>query len=148
MSGLSGQGAITGCDLCLAEDYKEENHKRYSTHLYSETDRSPLRVEPVAVQYGENPDRVTGREVIRDNFDALLGSDPRIVIFGEDTGKIGDVNKSLEGLQEKYGELRVTDTGITGDHHHRTGSWDGTAGTYVPLLRFSILITCSMPWKR
>ena len=57
-------------------------------------------------------ERVTGREVIRDNFDALLERDPRIVIFGEDTGRIGDVNKSLEGLQEKYGELRVTDTGI------------------------------------
>ena len=55
---------------------------------------------------------MTGREVVRDNFDALLAGDPRIVIFGEDTGKIGDVNKSLEGLQAKYGELRVTDTGI------------------------------------
>ena len=60
----------------------------------------------------KNPERITGREMIRDNFDALLAADPRIVIFGEDTGKIGDVNKSLEGLQAKYGELRVTDTGI------------------------------------
>ena len=92
--------------------YKEENRKRYSSHLYSETGRSPLRVEPVAAQYGEASERITGREVIRDNFDALLAQDPRIVIFGEDTGKIGDVNKSLEGLQDKYGELRVTDTGI------------------------------------
>jgi len=92
--------------------YKEENRKRYSSHLYSETERSPLRVEPVAVQYGEKPERITGREVIRDNFDLLLEQDPRIVIFGEDTGKIGDVNKSLEGLQDKYGDLRVTDTGI------------------------------------
>jgi len=92
--------------------YTEENRKRYSTHLYCETDRSPLKVDPVPVVYADNPERVTGREVIRDNFDALLGTDPRIVIFGEDTGKIGDVNKSLEGLQKKYGELRVTDTGI------------------------------------
>ncbi len=94
------------------ENYKEDNWKRYSTHLYSETDRSPMKVEPVEVRYAENSERVTGREVVRDNFDALLARDPRIVIFGEDTGKIGDVNKSLEGLQEKYGELRVTDTGI------------------------------------
>jgi len=92
--------------------YKEENRKRYSTHLYSETERSPLRVKAVPPEYDENPERITGREVLRDNFDALLGSDPRIVIFGEDAGKIGDVNKSLEGLQAKYGEWRVTDTGI------------------------------------
>ena len=62
--------------------------------------------------YDRHPERITGREILRDNFDALLAADPRIVIFGEDTGKIGDVNKSLEGLQVKYGELRVTDTGI------------------------------------
>jgi 2-oxoisovalerate dehydrogenase E1 component len=92
--------------------YRDENHKRYSTHLYSETDRSPLRIDPVPVEYGSEPDRVTGREIIRDNFDALLARDPRIVIFGEDVGKLGDVNRSLEGLQEKYGPLRVTDTGI------------------------------------
>ncbi len=94
------------------ENYKEENRKRYSTHLYSETGRSALKVEPVPAEYGEDPERVTGREIIRDNFDALLAQDPGIVIFGEDVGKIGDVNKSLEGLQEKYGHLRVTDTGI------------------------------------
>ncbi len=92
--------------------YKEENRKRYSSHLLSETERSPLKVEPVAPVYDSHPERITGREVLRDNFDALLANDPRIVIFGEDTGKIGDVNKSLEGLQAKYGELRVTDTGI------------------------------------
>jgi len=94
------------------EVYKEDNRQRYSTHLYSETDRSPLRVNPVAPEYDEEPERITGRELIRNNFDALLSDDPRIVIFGEDAGKIGDVNKSLEGLQAKYGDLRVTDTGI------------------------------------
>jgi len=94
------------------EKYKKDNWDRYSTYLYCETNRSALRVDPEAVRYTKNPERITGREVIRDNFDALLAADSRIVIFGEDTGKIGDVNKSLEGLQEKYGELRVTDTGI------------------------------------
>jgi len=92
--------------------YQEENRLRYSTHLYAETGRSALKVDPVPAEYGEDPERVTGREIVRDNFDVLLEQDPRIVIFGEDVGKIGDVNKSLEGLQEKYGELRVTDTGI------------------------------------
>jgi len=94
------------------ERYKEENRQRYSTYLYSETDRSALKVDPVPAVYGDSPERVTGREIIRDNFDVLLEQDPRIVIFGEDVGRMGDVNKSLEGLQEKYGELRVTDTGI------------------------------------
>ncbi|MEZ5071842.1 MAG: transketolase C-terminal domain-containing protein, partial [Bacteroidales bacterium] len=94
------------------EAYKEENRKRYSTHLYVESDRSPLRVPAVAASYPAVPERVTGREILRDNFDALLAADPRILIFGMDAGKIGDVNKSLEGLQEKHGELRVTDTGI------------------------------------
>ncbi len=92
--------------------YKEENRKRYSSHVYSETDRSPLKVKPVSPEYDEDAERITGREMLRNNFDALLAADPRIVIFGEDTGKIGDVNKSLEGLQAKYGDLRVTDTGI------------------------------------
>jgi len=94
------------------EAYKKDNRQRYSSHLYSETDRSPLRVKSVAPEYDEEPERITGRELIRNNFDALLSADPRIVIFGEDAGKIGDVNKSLEGLQAKYGDLRVTDTGI------------------------------------
>ncbi|MFO7934423.1 MAG: transketolase C-terminal domain-containing protein, partial [Bacteroidales bacterium] len=102
------QSAITG----WLDEYREKNRNRYSTYLYSETDRSALKVDPVQVVYGESPERVTGREIIRDNFDVLLKQDPRIVIFGEDVGKMGDVNKSLEGLQEKYGELRVTDTGI------------------------------------
>jgi len=94
------------------EAYKEENRKRYNSHVYSETDRSPLKVQPVAPEYDKEPERITGREMLRNNFDALLAADPRIVIFGEDAGKIGDVNKSLEGMQTKYGELRVTDTGI------------------------------------
>ncbi len=94
------------------EKYKEENHARYSAKLYNETDRSAMRVSPVPVAYGEESPMVNGREIIRDNFDAIFEKNPLVVTFGEDTGKIGDVNKGLEGLQDKYGELRVTDTGI------------------------------------
>ncbi len=93
------------------DDYRKKNHERYSTKLYNETDRSALKVDLVPVQL-EQGVVVNGREIIRDNFDALLARNPLLVTFGEDTGKIGDVNKGLEGLQEKYGELRVTDTGI------------------------------------
>jgi len=93
------------------KDYKEKNFERYSTHLYNETDRSALKVKPVPVELEANK-MMNGREIIRDNFDALFARYPLLVTFGEDSGKIGDVNKGLEGLQEKYGELRVTDTGI------------------------------------
>jgi len=91
--------------------YRTENYSRYSTMLYNESERSALKVPPVAVQTDPN-EVVNGREIIRDNFDALFAKNPLLVTFGEDSGKIGDVNKGLEGLQEKYGELRVTDTGI------------------------------------
>ncbi len=93
------------------KEYRKKNYERYSTKLYNETERSALKVEPVPVQIDEDV-VVNGREVIRDNFDALFAKNPLLVTFGEDTGKIGDVNKGLEGLQEKYGEWRVTDTGI------------------------------------
>ena len=92
-------------------EYREKNYERYSTKLYNETDRSALKVAPVPLQTEEGV-MVNGREIIRDNFDALFKKNPLLVTFGEDSGKIGDVNKGLEGLQEKYGELRVTDTGI------------------------------------
>ncbi|MFC2079844.1 thiamine pyrophosphate-dependent enzyme [Bacteroidota bacterium] len=92
-------------------EYKKKNYNSYSTLLYNESSRSALKVEPVPVIY-EGSTRVNGREIIRDNFDALFAKNPLLVTFGEDSGKIGDVNKGLEGLQKKYGELRVTDTGI------------------------------------
>jgi pyruvate/2-oxoglutarate/acetoin dehydrogenase E1 component/TPP-dependent pyruvate/acetoin dehydrogenase alpha subunit len=92
-------------------NYKLDNYKRYSTMLYNESETSALNVKGVAVELETNT-FVNGREIIRDNFDALFAKDPRLLTFGEDSGKIGDVNKGLEGLQEKYGELRVTDTGI------------------------------------
>ena len=90
---------------------KERNHDRYSSHLYSESDLSPLRVQAVAPEYDEeNP--VDARIILRENFDRILSENPAVVIFGEDTGKIGDVNQGLEGLQKKHGKHRVYDTGI------------------------------------
>lgn len=91
--------------------YKKKNYERYSIKLYIETDRSALKVQPVPVAT-DDKQVMNGREIIRDNFDALFEKYPLLVTFGEDSGKIGDVNKGLEGLQKKYGDLRVTDTGI------------------------------------
>jgi 2-oxoisovalerate dehydrogenase E1 component len=88
------------------------NWNRYSSHLYSESDESALKVEVIEPIYGENPPIVDGREVLRACFDAALERNPLVFAFGEDVGKIGDVNQGFAGLQEKYGELRVTDTGI------------------------------------
>lgn len=94
------------------KEIAEDNSRKYSSHLYSESDQSPLKIEEVAAEYADDAQDVDGRVVLRDNFDKLLGRYPEMLIFGEDSGKIGDVNQGLEGLQDKYGELRVSDTGI------------------------------------
>ncbi|MGM0545967.1 MAG: alpha-ketoacid dehydrogenase subunit alpha/beta [Bacteroidota bacterium] len=90
----------------------EENAYRYGSYLYSEGEHSPLHVEEVEPSYSKNPESVDGRVVLRDNFDKLFEKYPQTLVFGEDTGKLGDVNKGLENMQQKYGELRVSDTGI------------------------------------
>lgn len=88
------------------------NEERYHSHLYSETKYSPLKIEEVKPIYNSNSKNVDGRIVLRDNFDAIFRKYPNAMAFGEDTGKLGDVNLGLEGMQEKYGEIRVSDTGI------------------------------------
>lgn len=93
----------------LAKENREQS-KRYSSHLYSETDTEKLlNTTPAQV---EGSEEVDARIVIRDNFDALFGAHPELLVFGEDSGKIGDVNQGLEGMQAKYGETRVADAGI------------------------------------
>ncbi|MES2629393.1 MAG: thiamine pyrophosphate-dependent enzyme [Bacteroidota bacterium] len=89
-----------------------QNQERYSSNLYSESAMSPLKVEEVPVQYDSNPEQVDGRIILRDNFDAIFAKYPESLSFGEDLGKIGGVNQSWEGMQAKYGELRVSDVGI------------------------------------
>lgn len=84
----------------------------YNTFLYNEMPTSVMKVKPVPVKYSENPPEVPGRQILRDNYDKLFTKYPLLVTFGEDTGNIGGVNQSLEGLQKKFGELRITDTGI------------------------------------
>lgn len=94
------------------EDSKQDNFVRYHSHLYSESEHSPLNVETVDPEYGDNAEEVDGRIVLRNNFDKLFEKYPEAMVFGEDSGKLGDVNKGLEGLQKKYGGIRVADTGI------------------------------------
>lgn len=89
---------------------KEENFDRYSSTLLSEFETSPMNVEEVEVELTDKME--DGRVILRDNFDKILEKYPETLVFGEDAGKIGGVNQGLEGLQAKYGELRVSDTGI------------------------------------
>lgn len=93
-------------------DYFAENQPKYSSHLYIENEKNPTLVTEVKPIYKENAELVDARVVLRENFDGLFAKYPNLLIFGEDTGNIGDVNQGLEGLQKKYGELRVADTGI------------------------------------
>ncbi|MCX7547745.1 thiamine pyrophosphate-dependent enzyme [Xanthomarina sp. F1114] len=92
--------------------YFEEIQPKYSSYLYSESPKSALNIKEVKPTYDDNSEEVDARLVIRDNFDAIFGKYPETLVFGEDAGHIGDVNQGLEGMQEKYGELRVSDVGI------------------------------------
>ena len=89
-----------------------ENHERYSSHVVSQSAESALRVEEIGPVYNDGSPWVDGREVLRACFNEALARDPRVFAIGQDVGRIGDVNQAFAGLQEKYGELRVTDTGI------------------------------------
>jgi 2-oxoisovalerate dehydrogenase E1 component len=93
----------------LLEPLQEE---RYHAYLTSALADSVLRVEEVRPTYATNPPQVMGFEVVNAAFEAALAREPRLVAFGEDLGKLGDVNQGFHGLQEKFGPLRVTDTGI------------------------------------
>jgi len=84
----------------------------YSAHLYSEHENKATNISAVQPTYSKDAPMVDGRLILRDNFDLLLGKYPEFLIFGEDSGTIGDVNQGLEGLQKKYGDTRVADTGI------------------------------------
>ncbi len=93
-------------------NYFEIIQPKYSAHLYSEGENKATQIPEITPTYNESAEQVDGRLVLRDNFDAIFSNYPETLIFGEDSGTIGDVNQGLEGLQEKHGELRVSDTGI------------------------------------
>jgi pyruvate/2-oxoglutarate/acetoin dehydrogenase E1 component len=92
-------------------NYFDDIQPKYSSHLYSESNLSAIHVKGVPPIF-DDAKEVDGRLILRDNFNAIFSKYPETLIFGEDSGAIGDVNQGLEGLQEKYGELRISDTGI------------------------------------
>jgi len=95
--------------------YKQQakfNHDRYNSKLHTDGKESPDMIAVVNAAYDEQSKMVDGREVLNACFNENFARDPRLVAFGEDLGNIGDVNQGFAGLQAKYGELRITDTGI------------------------------------
>lgn len=93
-------------------NYFEIVQPKFSSHLYSEAANRATNISEVKPTYNNDAEDVDGRIVLRDNFDHIFSKHSEALVFGEDTGAIGDVNQGLEGLQEKYGELRISDTGI------------------------------------
>ena len=93
-------------------NYTNKIQPKFSSHLYSQSLNDVFSVKEILPTYNESADEVDARLVLRDNFDAIFAKHPESLIFGEDAGNIGDVNQGLEGMQEKYGELRVSDVGI------------------------------------
>ncbi|PDS26798.1 alpha-ketoacid dehydrogenase subunit alpha/beta [Flavobacterium branchiophilum] len=94
------------------ENYFARVQPKFSSHLHSESNKSYKNVEEVVPTYDKNAEDIDGRMLLRENFDAIFSKYPEVLIFGEDVGYIGDVNQGLEGMQAKYGDLRVADMGI------------------------------------
>ncbi|MEO5775788.1 MAG: thiamine pyrophosphate-dependent enzyme [Flavobacterium sp.] len=93
-------------------NYINQIQPKFSSHLFSQSDKNVLNATEVPANYDDTAEEVDARLVLRDNFDAIFNKYPEALVFGEDAGNIGDVNQGLEGMQEKYGELRVADVGI------------------------------------
>ncbi len=94
------------------KDNEQQNYDRYNSYLYSESADSVKNVAEIKPEYSGKSPSVNGFEILNSCFDAIFKRDPRVIAFGQDIGKLGAVNQGFRGLQDKYGELRITDTGI------------------------------------
>ncbi|HLK28586.1 MAG TPA: thiamine pyrophosphate-dependent enzyme [Puia sp.] len=89
-----------------------ESKRLYNSHLYHQGKRSALSVEEIQPEYDEDSPTMNGYEILNKYFDELFSTNPKVLAFGEDVGKIGDVNQGFAGLQAKHGSGRIFDTGI------------------------------------
>ena len=110
---------LAGTDSSVREDIltwltaaNEDNFDRYNSYLHSQSGWSARKVTPVPAVYSDKSPLLDGREILQACFSEALKRNPLVLAFGEDVGKIGDVNQGFAGLQGKFGEWRVTDTGI------------------------------------
>ncbi len=100
-------------NLMTWQDEKQASYQAlYSDHLYSETDNAAWKISAITPRYADDAPAIRGFEILNHTFDTILARDPRVVAFGEDVGYLGGVNQAWAGLQQKYGPLRVSDTGI------------------------------------
>lgn len=98
--------------LVWRKQLEEASLDRYGSHLYDSGRTSALAVPEIKPIYSKNSPMLMGFEILNACFDSALGREPRLIAFGEDVGRLGDVNQGFRGLQDKYGPLRVSDTGI------------------------------------
>ncbi len=94
------------------DNLKQDNTDKFSSHLHSQSALSAMKVKEVAPAFSDASATLNGYEILNRFFDHTFATNPAVLAFGEDLGKIGDVNQGFAGLQDKYGELRITDTGI------------------------------------
>ena len=113
LASTAGEDSEERRALCSwLDNFDRDNEQRYSATLHSDQSDSALRVSPVAASYDGDAEWVDGRLILQRNFEEMFRRDPRVLTFGEDTGGIGGVNQVMEGMQEKFGDVRVSDTGI------------------------------------
>lgn len=98
--------------LALKNRLEMDNAERFNSHLYSQSTGSALKIGSNPAQFSEGNPMLDGREILQHFFDKTFETNPLVFAIGEDVGKIGDVNQGFAGLQEKYGEIRISDTGI------------------------------------
>ena len=91
---------------------RDDNREKFSSHLYSQSKQAIKKIAEVSAQYADDAPTINGYELLNKYFDATFTSNPAVFAFGEDVGRIGDVNQGFAGLQEKFGPLRIADTGI------------------------------------
>ena len=94
------------------KEFTVQTTDEYDSHMHSESIHAASLVERVSPTYSSKSNVVDGREVVLACFDNAFARDPKVLAFGEDLGKIGDVNQGFAGMQDKYGKIRVSDTGI------------------------------------
>ncbi|HEX4371765.1 MAG TPA: thiamine pyrophosphate-dependent enzyme [Puia sp.] len=109
---LSGDNSANETIKNYYRQLLEENNKIYNTHLYHEGPKSPINVEEVQAEFNDESPTINGYEILNNYFDELFTHNPKVIAFGEDLGKIGDVNQGFAGLQQKFGADRIFDTGI------------------------------------
>ncbi|HTI90734.1 MAG TPA: thiamine pyrophosphate-dependent enzyme [Puia sp.] len=109
---LAGGASATHNAVGFLAELKKENAALYNTHLYHEGARNILQVPEVEAVFSDHSPVLNGYEVLNRYFDELFTHNPKVIAFGEDLGKIGDVNQGFAGLQAKHGVERIFDTGI------------------------------------